>query len=209
MISRQRFVAPLPLEKNPGQFASAGCVAVIGSKHTTIASPAGVHSELPVWTVYVGNDDCRPSRHSVSLAPLQIRRANSLRYGGLGYIGVSPSVVLMRDIYTGTGGVTSGWLVATNGMGNGGSSPISRRFATRCGRTHRRRWPTLTVLCVKQSTGPNQVQFEFMRLFNRFFQFLVCALVGGLLLTAQIPMPSPDMIWASRDFCQSALCSSA
>ena len=50
----------------------------------------------------------------------------------------------------------------------------------RYGRTHRCRCPNLIALCVKQSSGPNQVQFEFMRLFNRFFQFLVCALVGGL-----------------------------
>ena len=86
----------------------------------------------------------------------------------------------------------------------GRPSPISLRFATRYGRTHRRRGPALSALCVQQSTGANQVQFEFMRLFNRFFQFLVCALVGGLLPTAQMPMPSPVMIWASRDFCQTA-----
>jgi len=39
--------------------------------------------------------------------------------GGLGYIGISPSVAVMLDIYAGASGGPSGWLVATNGLGNG------------------------------------------------------------------------------------------
>jgi hypothetical protein len=39
--------------------------------------------------------------------------------GGLGYIGISPSVALLLDIYSGAPGGPSGVLVATNGMGDG------------------------------------------------------------------------------------------
>jgi len=39
--------------------------------------------------------------------------------GGLGYLGITPSVALMMDIYSGAPGGPSGVLVATNGMGDG------------------------------------------------------------------------------------------
>jgi predicted outer membrane repeat protein len=44
---------------------------------------------------------------------------------GLAYLGISPSVALMLDIYSGAPGGPSGWLVATNGQGDGAgySSP--------------------------------------------------------------------------------------
>ncbi len=45
--------------------------------------------------------------------------------GSLGYVGVNNSVALMMNLYAGAPGGPSGWLVATNGAGNGGgySSP--------------------------------------------------------------------------------------
>jgi predicted outer membrane repeat protein len=40
--------------------------------------------------------------------------------GELGYVGISPSVALMLDIYGGAPGGPSGWLVSVNGAGDGG-----------------------------------------------------------------------------------------